>query len=135
MIQIDNFMGQMGKKNALPKDPVLRKNIFALRKEKMISQADIADKLGMEPTNYGKIERGEVALSAEGLIKLAELFEVSLDELVGRKIKIEKGHDMPTSVKEEKGKKTKIILQIEVDEEVLDIDFRNTIYQNRKKMS
>lgn len=60
----------------------LIENIKKLRKEKGLTQQDIADVVNMHRSNYSKVEKGERELSVNALVKLAELFGVTLDELV-----------------------------------------------------
>lgn len=60
-------------------------NIIKLRKERCLSQQQIADKLGMSKVGYQNYERGRRAPTFEMLISLADFFDVSLDYLVGRK--------------------------------------------------
>lgn len=50
-----------------------------LRKNTSMSQADVAEKIGIKQAGYGKIENGEVQLSSEYCVILAELFSVSCD--------------------------------------------------------
>jgi transcriptional regulator with XRE-family HTH domain len=57
-------------------------NIKAIRKSKNISQADIADKLGMYPANYGKLENGLTQLTIERLEQLAGIFGMTVIEIL-----------------------------------------------------
>jgi len=54
-----------------------------LRKERHISQADIAEELGIKPAAVSKYETGRVPLSEDSIIKLCDLLQVSADELLG----------------------------------------------------
>lgn len=54
-----------------------------LRKERNISQADIADLLGIKPAAVSKYETGRVPLSEESIEKLCHTLKVSADELLG----------------------------------------------------
>ncbi|MFZ2916401.1 MAG: helix-turn-helix transcriptional regulator, partial [Streptococcus suis] len=47
------------------------------------TQKFVAEKLSFSSTNYAKIERGEVVLTAEILIKLSALYNVSTDYILG----------------------------------------------------
>lgn len=53
-----------------------------LREDHDFTQKFIAEKLSFSNTNYAKIERGEVALTADILIKLSKLYNVSIDYLL-----------------------------------------------------
>ncbi len=54
-----------------------------LREENYFTQKFVAEKLSFSSTNYAKIERGEVVLTAEILIKLSALYNVSTDYILG----------------------------------------------------
>lgn len=54
------------------------------RKKTGLSQDDIAQKLGVHNTTYGNWELGKTEPNIETLIKLADYYHVTLDELVGR---------------------------------------------------
>jgi putative transcriptional regulator len=58
-----------------------------LRAKKNLTQEAVARRVGLTYKYYQALEQGKYSNPTAGvLIKLAELFEVSLDELVGRKI-------------------------------------------------
>ncbi len=54
-----------------------------LREDNDFTQKFVAEKLSFSSTNYAKIERGEVVLTAEILIKLSALYNVSTDYILG----------------------------------------------------
>ena len=54
-----------------------------LRKEKKISQTDLANRLGIHKNVLGRYERNEVLPSIDIARKIADILEVSLDYLVG----------------------------------------------------
>ena len=54
------------------------------RKEVGMTQDDLAEKLGVSRQSVSKWENGECMPDSEKLIKLAEVLEISLDELTGR---------------------------------------------------
>ncbi len=54
-----------------------------LRKQRNISQADIANELGIKPAAVSKYETGRVPLSEESIEKLCAMLQVSADELLG----------------------------------------------------
>lgn len=58
-------------------------NIQRIRSEKRLSQAEMAEKLGMAQNNYGKIERGITELTVERLYKIAEILGTTPVELLG----------------------------------------------------
>ena len=54
-----------------------------LREENELTQKQVAAHLSFTHSAYAKIERGERILSAEVLIKLSNLYNVSTDYLLG----------------------------------------------------
>ena len=59
--------------------------IKKLRKQKGLTQEQLADKLNISTSNLGKLERGLQGLSIDLLIELSIFFDVSLDYiLLGR---------------------------------------------------
>lgn len=60
--------------------------IRKLRRSLDLTGADVAEKLGISTQYYYNIERGRRKLSAEMALKLAEIFGVSLDYLLGNSI-------------------------------------------------
>ncbi|WP_212508642.1 helix-turn-helix domain-containing protein [Litoribacterium kuwaitense] len=59
-------------------------NLQRIRQEHNVSRQAIADQLGLTPQAYGNYENGRRQPSLSILCQLADLFNVSLDELVGR---------------------------------------------------
>lgn len=57
-------------------------NIKFLRKKHEIKQEDMAKFLNVSKANYSKYENGNVDIGIEKLLKLADFFGVTLDELV-----------------------------------------------------
>ena len=55
-----------------------------LRTEYKISQKDLAEKLGISDRAYRYYEEGKRYPDFQGLLMLADCFQVSLDYLVGR---------------------------------------------------
>ena len=56
----------------------------SLRKELKMSQSDIGEILGIMQIVYSRYERGAGTIPVEHLIKLAELYNVSIDYILGR---------------------------------------------------
>jgi transcriptional regulator with XRE-family HTH domain len=59
------------------------KRLKELREDRDLSQYDIADILQMSQTGYSKYETGEVAPSVKALIVLSNLYNVSIDNMLG----------------------------------------------------
>ena len=55
-----------------------------LRKEIKMSQSDIGEFLGIMQTVYSRYERGAGTIPIEHLLKLADLYNVSTDYMLGR---------------------------------------------------
>ena len=55
-----------------------------LREDRDLTQRDVAQHLNMQLTVYQRYERGERELPLWAAIKLADLYRVSIDYLVGR---------------------------------------------------
>ena len=63
---------------------MLSKRLKQIRKLKNLTQAEVANAIGIGARNYQSFEYGEIKPSFETLISLADYFQVSLDYLVGR---------------------------------------------------
>lgn len=59
-------------------------NITSLRKHNKLTQDDVSTYLNMTRAGYGMYERGEREPSIDKLIQLADLFQVTVDYLIGR---------------------------------------------------
>lgn len=55
-----------------------------IRKKKKISQAEVGKLLEIDGDAYGRYERNEVKPSIEMAAKIADVFKVSLDYLIGK---------------------------------------------------
>ncbi|MGN0768307.1 MAG: helix-turn-helix domain-containing protein [Christensenellales bacterium] len=60
------------------------KNLIELRKLNKLTQRDVARHLGISQPSYTRYENGKSEPTIENLIKLADLFDVSIDYLCGR---------------------------------------------------
>ena len=54
-----------------------------LRKQAQLTQVDVAEKLGISQPAYASWERGAKKPTQENLVKIAQIFNVSIDYLVG----------------------------------------------------
>lgn len=61
---------------------MLGEKIKIYRENKNMTQYEIAEILGVKPATVSKYESGTLEPNIESLKKLAELFEVSIDELL-----------------------------------------------------
>lgn len=60
----------------------LGENIYRLRTEKNLSQGDLADALEVSRQSVSKWENNSAVPELEKLIKMAQVFDITLDELV-----------------------------------------------------
>ena len=65
-------------------EAVFRARLVMLRKDRHLTQSQIAEKLGVSRPSYTCYELGNSVPSVATLCKLADLFSVNLDYLVGR---------------------------------------------------
>lgn len=63
---------------------IFSEKLKTTRKQKNIKQKDLAQLMGLPLRTYQSYEYGEVEPNINGLIKLADYLDVSLDYLVGR---------------------------------------------------
>ncbi len=78
----------MAKRRGLATDEGARRigeHIAKLRKERGITQVEMAERLGLSQSIVSKYEVGELRLHAELILRLAEVFRVSTDEVLGAK--------------------------------------------------
>jgi len=61
-------------------------NLTRLRKERGIRQTALAEELGVTQQMISGYEKGIATPTLELLIQIADFFEISLDELVGREV-------------------------------------------------
>ncbi len=61
------------------------RNRMPLKNGKPWTQQDVADELGITYQSYQAYELGKAYPTLKNFLKLAELFDVSLDSLVGKK--------------------------------------------------
>ena len=60
------------------------KRLKELREERKITQSRLSELLGIDPRAYNRWERSDTVPQLETLVKIADVLQVTLDELVGR---------------------------------------------------
>lgn len=60
-----------------------KRNLIKLRIENNYSKAQVAKLMGMSVMQYDKREKGLTMLTEKDLVKLANIFNVSIDEILG----------------------------------------------------
>ena len=74
--------------------------LFRLRTEKNLSQGDLAEMLGISRQSISKWENNLAVPDLDKIVRLSEIFEVSIDEIVkGKTLKAEYGPDSETEAK------------------------------------
>lgn len=77
-VSLDNLV----LKDLKPPTPRYAENLFYFRKKLNLSQKDIGDLLGVTPKCVSKYENGESEVGVKKLMKLADFFGVTLDQMV-----------------------------------------------------
>lgn len=80
----------------------LAENIYRFRTEQNMSQLDLADALEVSRQSVSKWETGTAVPELNKLVKMAKLFEVSLDELVNGETSSAKEESAPVEAPESK---------------------------------
>lgn len=62
----------------------IAENIKILRKSKNWSQTELAEKIGVHLTHISRIENGKYNPSVDDLVKLSEVFEISVDDILNK---------------------------------------------------
>ena len=66
------------------------KRIQELRRDRGMTQTQLAEYVGISSDNLGRIERGQQGVSIDLLIELADFFAVSMDYIaLGRKMNVD----------------------------------------------
>ena len=74
------------------------KRIQELRRDRGMTQTQLAEYVGISSDNLGRIERGQQGVSIDLLIELADFFAVSMDYIaLGRKMKVDAVRSMRRS--------------------------------------
>ncbi len=70
--------------NTIIGDFLYFKRLRDLREDNDMKQADVAEYLRIQQTVYSRYERGFQTIPVEHLIKLADLYKVTVDYILGR---------------------------------------------------
>ena len=69
----------------------LNNNVKHLRNVNNVSQQSLADKIGVDRSTVSRIENGEIETTVENAIKLANAFNVTLNDLVSKDLRFDNG--------------------------------------------
>ena len=58
----------------------------ALRKEKKLTQKELAEQIGIKQNSYSDWETGKNEPNLENIVKLSKILDTSTDELLGRQV-------------------------------------------------
>jgi transcriptional regulator with XRE-family HTH domain len=64
--------------------PELINQLKELRKSREFTQKEVSEDINISERHYRKYEAGEVAIPSDMLLKLADLYKVSIDFILGR---------------------------------------------------
>ena len=67
----------------------LSEKLYELRKEKKLSQEELAEKLNVARQTISKWENGTTVPDTNNLIEISKIFELSIDDLLGKNNKVE----------------------------------------------
>lgn len=93
----------------------LKENLRFLRRKAGLTQADLAKKLHIQQYNISEYEIGRIEPNIQTLIKFADVFNVSIDFLVGRKSHEDDGTEIETNVND-------YISQMQIDKHLISIN-------------
>ena len=79
----DEWHMKTGRPSSRPR-PLFGQHLYELREQAGLTQAQVAEQLGISDRAYAFWEREPTAIRAEQLTILADLFDVSADFLIGR---------------------------------------------------
>lgn len=89
--------------------------LLEMRKKQGVSQAFVAEKVGVSRASYIEIEKGKKELTLSQAEKIAEIFNISLDELRSGKLNF----NIEVSLQEKTSKKEKQEIRIDVPQKNL----------------
>lgn len=96
-------------------DIYFHKNIKLLRKQRGLTQGDISEALGLTHNSIGRLERGQGFPKVEGLLKMVEIFEVNLHDLVFTDLANEDGKPPRVQREDPEVAMTVLRLNLEID--------------------
>lgn len=94
---------------------IKHKFLLELRNNQAISQAFVAKKIGVSRASYIEIEKGAKELTVSEAIKIAEIFNISLEELIAGKT----FSDVKVTIDDKPEKKEKMEMRIDVPQKNL----------------
>ena len=105
-------------------DTVFGNRLRDLRRQIHMTQQEVADQLQIHRTTYTKYETGVVAPDRQALVTLAQLFNVSVDNLLGRE----------TPVAEDLSEGTGELVRLSLQEKMLVQMYRQLTYPEQQTL-
>lgn len=103
----------------------LNERLFDLRKERNLTQEEIASRLDVSRQTISNWETGSAQPTIDKMIELSNLYDMSLDELVGRN----KGKDVLPSKLLKKIEGKKVIIVFFLDGKAVDEVLKGTVIE------
>ena len=94
----------------------VKERIAQIRRDKHITKRDMAYKLGVDESNYGRLELGKTSLSYEQLAKIASVFAMSVIDVLSYPATYVLNHD----VEQEQTEPLEAVLQIKLKKDKRD---------------
>ena len=91
---------------------IIGSNIRYERKKRNLTIEDLAEVIGMAPGFLGLIERGQRGTSIKNLVKIAEIFGLTLDQLITIDMRAYELGEDTTRVNESSAKKLSAIISL-----------------------
>lgn len=110
----------------------LNENIKYLRMLKKMSQQGLADKIGIDRSTISRIENNEIETTVDNAIKIAEVLDVPLPDLLGKDLRLNKDNTQKATFENNEMKVT-IWKDGEITNDDLDEAMAFILEQKKKK--
>lgn len=104
-----------------------------MRRANHMTQQTVADQLCIDRTTYSKYESGRVSPDHQGLMTLATLFDVTVDQLLGREDAASLAHDPNEELSDQEKLLLQMFRQLSAEEQNTLVTQAQLQFRNRKK--
>lgn len=104
-----------------------------MRRANHMTQQTVADQLCIDRTTYSKYESGRVSPDHQGLMTLATLFDVTVDQLLGREDAASLAHDPNEELSDQEKLLLQMFRQLSAEEQNTLVTQAQIHFRNRKK--
>lgn len=104
-----------------------------MRRANHMTQQTVADQLCIDRTTYSKYESGRVSPDHQGLLTLATLFDVTVDQLLGREDAASLAHDPNEELSDQEKLLLQMFRQLSAEEQNALVIQAQLQFRNRKK--